>query len=63
VEIWFSILSRRALKGASFTSPRQVREAIDHFVKTHNAKAAPFQWTKKHVSSKGFSSSYGTLHN
>lgn len=63
VEIWFSILSRRALNGASFTSPRQVREAIDHFVTAHNAKAAPFQWTKKHVSSKGFSSSYANLHN
>ncbi len=63
VEIWFSILSRRALKGASFTSPRQVREAIDQFVKGHNAKAAPFQWTKKHVASKGFSSSYANLLN
>src|SRR5215203_3802818 len=26
VEIWFSILSRSALQGASFTSPQQVRE-------------------------------------
>ena len=29
IEIWFSILSRRAIKGASFTSPRQLRQAID----------------------------------
>lgn len=29
IEYWFSILSRRALRGASFTSPQQVREAID----------------------------------
>lgn len=63
VEIWFSILSRRALKGASFTSPRQVREAIDRFGAAHNETAAPFQWTKRHVSSKGFSSSYANLHN
>ncbi|MGH7409876.1 MAG: IS630 family transposase, partial [Candidatus Methylomirabilis sp.] len=63
VEIWFSILSRRALRGASFTSPRQVREAIDHFVKAHNETAAPFHWTKQHVSSKGFSSSYANLPN
>ncbi len=27
VEIWFSILTRRALAGASFTSPREVRDA------------------------------------
>jgi transposase len=31
IECWFSILSRRALTGASFTSARQVREAIDRF--------------------------------
>src|SRR5215207_3463192 len=32
VEIWFSILSRSALQGASFTSPQQVRDRIDAFV-------------------------------
>ncbi len=63
VEIWFSILSRRALKGASFTSPRQVRGAIDRFVAAHNEAAAPFQWTKKHVSPKGLSRSYANLSN
>ncbi len=63
VEIWFSILSRRALKGASFTSPRQLREAIDHFVKAHNETAAPFSWTKKIVSPRGFSRSYANLTN
>lgn len=46
VECWFSILSRAALRGASFTSPRQLRQAIDQFVKAHNAKAVPFEWTK-----------------
>ncbi|MEK7754234.1 MAG: IS630 family transposase [Acidobacteriota bacterium] len=46
VECWFSILSRRALHGASFTSPRQLREAIDRFVTTYNQTAAPFEWRK-----------------
>ena len=46
VEIWFSILQRRALAGASFTSPRQVREQIDAFVVAHNQSARPFVWTK-----------------
>lgn len=46
VEVWFSILTRRALAGASFTSPRQVRDAIDAFVKVYNPKATPFEWTK-----------------
>ena len=39
IEIWFSILSRRALKGASFTSPRQLREAINAFIAAWNPKA------------------------
>jgi transposase len=46
VECWFSILSRAALRGASFTSPRQLRDAIDKFVTAYNANAAPFEWTK-----------------
>jgi transposase len=49
VECWFSILSRSALRGASFTSPRQLRDAIDRFVKAHNEKAVPFEWTKAFV--------------
>jgi len=46
VECWFSILGQQALKGVSFTSPRQLREAIDKFVKAYNQTAAPFEWTK-----------------
>ena len=46
VECWFSILSRQALPGASFTSPMQLRDAIDAFVDVYNAKAAPFEWKK-----------------
>lgn len=46
VECWFSILGRSALRGGSFTSPRQLREAIDAFVKAYNPTAAPFEWTK-----------------
>jgi transposase len=40
VECWFSILSRQALRGASFTSPCQLRKAIDDFVAVYNEKAA-----------------------
>ncbi len=46
VECWFSILSRAALRGASFTSARQLRDAIDAFVRVYNANATPFEWTK-----------------
>jgi transposase len=46
VECRFSILSKQALQGVSFTSPEQLREAIDRFVKVYHRKAAPFEWTK-----------------
>jgi len=49
IEIWFSILSRAALTGASFESPRQVRQAIDRFIKAYNHTAAPFEWKKQTV--------------
>jgi transposase len=46
VEIWFSILARSTLKGASFTSVRAVRQAIDAFIAAYNPSATPFQWQK-----------------
>jgi transposase len=51
IECWFSILSRSALRGSSFTSARQLREAIDRFVNVYNEKAAPFEWKKAVVHS------------
>lgn len=46
VECWFSILSRQALQGASFTSPLELRKAIDQFVTVYNQTASPFEWRK-----------------
>ncbi len=63
VEVWFSILSAQALAGASFTSPKQVRQRIDEFVAAHNRKAHPFEWTKQVVFSKHPKSKYAYLHN
>ncbi|HEV2491776.1 MAG TPA: IS630 family transposase [Terriglobia bacterium] len=61
IEIWFSILTRQALRGVSFTSPRQVREAIDRFLAAYNAQAAPFEWRKREVRSVGLKQHYGQL--
>jgi transposase len=63
IEIWFSILVRQALRGASFTSPRQLREAIDRFIQTYNEKAAPFEWKKKEVFPRGLKKYYSNLCN
>ena len=49
VECWFSILTRCALRGASFTSPREVCDAIDRFIEAYNVKATPFEWRKAKV--------------
>ncbi len=44
IEIWFSILSRAALRGASFRSVRALRAAIDQFIRGYLETAAPFEW-------------------
>jgi len=61
IEIWFSILTRQALRGGSFTSPRQVREAIDRFIAAYNPQAVPFEWRKRQVHSVGLKQSYADL--
>ncbi len=62
VEIWFSILKRRALDGASHTSPRQVSDAIDRFVAASNETAAPFEWQKREAHQVNLSNHYADLH-
>jgi transposase len=61
VECWFSILSRQALRGASFTSPQQLRRAIDQFVEVYNKTAAPFEWKKAVVFPSGPKQKYSDL--
>jgi transposase len=53
VEIWFSILARSTLDGASFTSVPQLRAAIDAFIEAYNATATPFRWHQPIVHPKG----------
>jgi transposase len=46
IEIWFSILVRRLLKRASFTSTEELRTRILTFIDYFNATLAkPFKWT------------------
>jgi transposase len=49
VEIWFSILAGKSLRGASFTSVGQLRQHIDDFIDHYNAQASPFLWKKAEV--------------
>lgn len=48
VEIWFSILVRKLLKRASFTSVDEMRQRILNFIDYFNeTMAKPFKWTYK----------------
>lgn len=49
VEIWLSILSRKALAGASFASTEELSEAIKAFTEKYNVHATPFKWRKRDV--------------
>ena len=61
VEVWFSILTRRVLRNGSFTSPKQVREAINRFLEAYNQAAAPFEWTKQVVHPTPLKKAYADL--
>lgn len=49
IEIVFSLLARKTLRGASFKNKDQLRDAIAAFVQNHNAHAKPFRWRKREV--------------
>lgn len=63
IECWFSILSRRALRGASFTSVAELRAAIEAFIVAYNAEATPFEWRKARVHAVPLRKSYAELRN
>lgn len=63
IEIWFSILSRQALRGESLRSAQQLRLAINHFIAAYNQKAAPFEWTQRQVYPTKLKQSYSDLRN
>ena len=49
VEIWFGILSRKTLSGASFSSTEQLTNSIEAFIANYNETASPFVWRKREV--------------
>jgi transposase len=49
VEIWFGILSRKALRGLNAKSATELREAIEAFVNAYAKNARPFKWRKREV--------------
>ena len=61
IEVWFSVLQRSSLAGASFTDVRQLRDHIDAFVDSYNIRAVPFVWTKPVVHRKSLKSRFSDL--
>ncbi len=49
VEIWFGILTRKALKNASFGSLEDLKQAINEFIEVYHERAHPFVWRKREV--------------
>ena len=49
VEIWFGILSRKALRGLSTKNTAELRQAIEAFIKAYAEHAKPFKWRKREV--------------
>ncbi|TMD11284.1 MAG: hypothetical protein E6I27_15315 [Chloroflexi bacterium] len=46
VEVWFSLLHRRAIHRGVFKSVRSLREAIQRFLDAWNKNCRPFTWIK-----------------
>jgi hypothetical protein len=49
VEIFFGILTRQALKGASFSSKEDLINTLETYVDAHNEDAKPYKWRKREV--------------
>ena len=45
VEIWFNIITQRAIRRGTFRSVRDLVEKIDTFVREYNRRCHPFVWT------------------
>jgi len=45
VEIWFGIITRRAIRRGTFRSVKALVAKINQFVESHNSNTRPFVWT------------------
>ena len=49
VEIWFGIMSRKVLRGASHDSKEDLKEAVEKFIAAYDRNPTPFKWKKREV--------------
>ena len=46
VEIFFGIITRQAIRRGTFTSVKDLTNAIETFIDAWNERCEPFSWTK-----------------
>ena len=49
IEIWFGIMSRKVLRGASFNNTKELSQAVTSYLHAYNDTAEPFVWKKREV--------------
>ena len=63
VEIWFGILTRKALRGGSFKNIKAVITAIKEFTEVYHKNAKPFVWKKREVKGSQLKNTIANLMN
>lgn len=63
VEIWFNIMSRRVLNGASFDSTETLSSKIAEYIKAYDSNPHPFKWRKRIVRGAEIQNSIANLKN
>jgi transposase len=63
VEIWFGIMTRKALRGASFKSTEELAKAIHDFITAYGPNARPFVWRKREVKGSQLRNTIANLRN
>ena len=63
VEIWFNIMSRKVLRGASFDNTQQLCLAIEKYIHAYNQSAEPFIWRKREVTGTQIKDTISNLRN
>ena len=63
VEIWFNIMTRKVLRGASFDDVGQLCDAIRKYIEAYNPTAEPFVWRKRDVKGSQIKDTIANLRN
>jgi transposase len=62
VEIWFNIMSRKILRGASFDSTDALADAMKKYIAHYNESAEPFVWKKREVTGSQIKNTISNLY-